>query len=31
VLEALNTVMSTLKNAETGQRGYLITGTDTYL
>ncbi|WP_189329875.1 methyl-accepting chemotaxis protein [Actinoplanes ianthinogenes] len=31
VLEALNTVLSTLKDAETGQRGFLITGTDDYL
>jgi methyl-accepting chemotaxis protein len=31
VLEALNTVLSTLKNAETGQRGFLITGKDEYL
>jgi methyl-accepting chemotaxis protein len=31
VLEALGTVMSTLKDAETGQRGYLITGQDAYL
>ncbi|MFI1994075.1 methyl-accepting chemotaxis protein [Actinoplanes sp. NPDC020271] len=31
VLEALNTVLSTLKDSETGQRGYLITGKDGYL
>ncbi|MFI7540717.1 methyl-accepting chemotaxis protein [Actinoplanes sp. NPDC049599] len=31
VLGALDTVTSTLKDAETGQRGYLITGEDRYL
>jgi len=31
VLENLDRVLSTLKDAETGQRGYLITGKDRYL
>ena len=31
VIEALDAVTSTLKDAETGQRGYLITGEDRYL
>ncbi|MCW2599929.1 MAG: methyl-accepting chemotaxis sensory transducer [Frankiales bacterium] len=31
VLEGLTTILSTLKDAETGQRGYLITGTEDYL
>jgi CheY-like chemotaxis protein/CHASE3 domain sensor protein len=31
VLAQLNTVLSTLKDAETGQRGYLLTGRETYL
>jgi len=31
VLAQLNTVLSTLRDAETGQRGYLLTGNDTYL
>ncbi|MHB8724039.1 MAG: methyl-accepting chemotaxis protein [Casimicrobiaceae bacterium] len=31
VLEKLETVLSTLKDAETGQRGYIITGDDRYL
>lgn len=31
VLEALENVVSTLKDAETGQRGYLITAKDSYL
>ncbi|MEU8613374.1 CHASE3 domain-containing protein, partial [Actinoplanes sp. NPDC048791] len=31
VIEALSVVTSTLKDAETGQRGYLITGEDRYL
>jgi CHASE3 domain sensor protein len=30
-LEALDTVMSTLKDAETGQRGFLLTGNENYL
>jgi signal transduction histidine kinase/DNA-binding response OmpR family regulator/CHASE3 domain sensor protein len=31
VLARLNSVLSTLKDAETGQRGYLLTGKDSYL
>src|SRR5450759_3993906 len=31
VLENLERVLSTLKDAETGQRGYIITGEDRYL
>ena len=31
VLAQINAVMSTLKDAETGQRGYLLTGEDGYL
>jgi methyl-accepting chemotaxis protein len=31
VLEQIDAVRSSLKDAETGQRGYLITGKDTYL
>jgi CheY-like chemotaxis protein/CHASE3 domain sensor protein len=31
VLAQLNAVLSTLKDAETGQRGYLLTGNETYL
>src|SRR5687768_5006942 len=31
VLSALDAITSTLKDAETGQRGYLITGEDRYL
>ena len=31
VLDALETVLSTMEGAETGQRGYLITGEDQYL
>src|SRR4051812_13864741 len=31
VLETLGTILSLLKDAETGQRGYLITGKDNYL
>ena len=31
VLDALESVLSTMKDAETGQRGYLITGEDRYL
>jgi CheY-like chemotaxis protein/CHASE3 domain sensor protein len=31
VLSQLQTVLSTLKDAETGQRGYLLTGRDAYL
>src|ERR1700679_1086180 len=31
VLGQLNTVLSTLKDAETGQRGYLLTGDESYL
>jgi len=31
VLAQLNTVMSTLKDAETGQRGFLLTGRESYL
>jgi len=31
VLENLERVLSTLKDAETGQRGYIITGTERYL
>jgi signal transduction histidine kinase/DNA-binding response OmpR family regulator len=31
VLERLQTLMSTLKDAETGQRGYLLTGSERYL
>ena len=31
VLDALESVLSTMKDAETGQRGYLITGEDQYL
>jgi CheY-like chemotaxis protein/CHASE3 domain sensor protein len=31
VLAQLQTVLSTLKDAETGQRGYLLTGRDSYL
>jgi CHASE3 domain sensor protein len=31
VLGQLNTVLSTLKDAETGQRGYLLTGEESYL
>ncbi len=31
VLAQLNAVMSTLKDAETGQRGYLLTGSESYL
>ncbi|HEY6798951.1 MAG TPA: CHASE3 domain-containing protein [Kineosporiaceae bacterium] len=31
VLEGLNNILSTLKDAETGQRGFLITGVDDYL
>jgi CheY-like chemotaxis protein/CHASE3 domain sensor protein len=31
VLAQLNTVLSTLKDAETGQRGYLLTGEESYL
>src|SRR5450759_3484050 len=31
VLENLKGVLSTLKDAETGQRGYIITGEDRYL
>jgi CHASE3 domain sensor protein len=31
VLVQLNGLMSTLKDAETGQRGYLLTGNETYL
>ena len=30
-VDALNLVLSTLKDAETGQRGYLLTGNSTYL
>jgi PAS domain S-box-containing protein len=30
-VDALNVVLSTLKDAETGQRGYLLTGNSTYL
>lgn len=31
VIVALETLLSTLKDAETGQRGYLLTGEDSYL
>jgi len=31
VLAQLNTLLSTLKDAETGQRGYLLTGNESYL
>ena len=31
VLAQLNSVLSTLKDAETGQRGYLLTGEESYL
>src|ERR1019366_6835793 len=31
VLENLDQLLSTLKDAETGQRGYIITGEDSYL
>ena len=31
VLGQLNSVLSTLKDAETGQRGYLLTGKESYL
>jgi CheY-like chemotaxis protein/signal transduction histidine kinase/CHASE3 domain sensor protein len=31
VLAQLNALLSTLKDAETGQRGFLLTGTETYL
>lgn len=31
VLKAVETVLSTLKDGETGQRGYLVTGEDRYL
>jgi methyl-accepting chemotaxis protein len=31
VLEKLDLVLSTMKDAETGQRGYLLTGEDSYL
>ncbi|HEX4134437.1 MAG TPA: CHASE3 domain-containing protein [Bryobacteraceae bacterium] len=31
VLETLEAVLSTMKDAETGQRGYLLTGEDSYL
>ena len=31
VLTALGDVLSTMKDAETGQRGYMITGEDSYL
>ena len=31
VLDALDAVLSTMKDSETGQRGYLITGDDRYL
>jgi len=31
VLAQLNSVLSTLKDAETGQRGYLLTGSESYL
>ena len=31
VLDALESVVSTMKDAETSQRGYLITGEDSYL
>jgi CheY-like chemotaxis protein/CHASE3 domain sensor protein len=31
VLAQLNSVLSTLKDAETGQRGYLLTGNESYL
>jgi len=31
VLGQLNTLLSTLKDAETGQRGYLLTGNESYL
>jgi methyl-accepting chemotaxis protein len=31
VLESLESVMSTMKDAETGQRGFLLTGEDRYL
>jgi methyl-accepting chemotaxis protein len=31
VLEHVNTVVSLMKDAETGQRGYIITGDETYL
>src|SRR5580698_5769252 len=31
VIQATNNVLSTLKDAETGQRGYLLTGDTVYL
>src|SRR4051812_44741702 len=31
VLDALDEVLSTMKDAETGERGYIITGDDAYL
>lgn len=31
IMEALESVMSTMKDAETGQRGFLLTGEDNYL
>ena len=31
VVQGLQSVLSTLKDAETGQRGYLLTGSDSYL